>query len=256
MIRLVRNRGSFAPGPGFERTFSRQALHLRVLRRVGLVGKIEERGGLGQAADEEAHPRVGVAPGALLLLEGRAGSVEGRGHDRVPDALARPLVAARRREVAPVEPAAARLDTRLVVPVHQLDAVAVGEAVERRVEVPALVELGLGGLVVDHHREAVLVGESEVEDAELDRDRRLLPVRREGERPLVRSGRLGRGPRRPRSRAPARGRGPPRAGSRRAPSARSRGRAARASSPVVSRGAAGLPGFQTQSAWLSVVTSM
>ena len=148
-----------------------------------------------------------------------------------------------------------RLDLCLVVRVHELDTVAVGEAVELGVEAAALVEDRLVGLEVHHDRQAALVGDGEVEDAQLDRHCRRLAVGRDDELALVDTGRPIAAhvdldpqrlpePRRDRQREAA-----------------AAGRAFSGTSctgfqPVVSRGAAGLPGFQAQSAWLSAVTFM
>ncbi len=182
-------RRQLPAGAGVRAHVVGQPAHFGVLRRVRLVGEVEERDGVRERARHERHPVVGALPRALLLQEGAAGTVEGRGGDRVADAFAGAFVARRPREVLPVEAAPVRLDRRLVVGVHQLDAVPVREAVESGVEVPTLVELGLVRLVVDHHLQAVLVRQSKVEDAKLDRKRARFPVGGDRERPLVYAGR-------------------------------------------------------------------
>ena len=214
-----------------------EAAHLGVLRRVGLVGQVEEGEALRQRPRDELHPRVGALPGTLLLLERGTRAIEGDRDDRVADALAGALVARLRREVLPVEASPVRLDLRFVVRVHELDPLPVGEAVVGRVEVPALVELGLGGLVVDHRGQAVRVGEREAEDAQLDRERAARPVGGEADRAVVGAGRkLARDVDLDPDRLEE-SRGRPRAGSPRARRGRSRARAA----PAASRPCASAP---------------
>ena len=71
----------------------------------------------------------------------------------------------------------------------QLDALPVGEAVVDGVEIAALIALGLLAFVVHHGDEGALVGQLEGVDLERDRDRHLLPVRGDGDGPLVEPGR-------------------------------------------------------------------
>src|SRR4051794_8668692 len=54
---------------------------------------------------------------------------------------------------------------------NQLDAVSMREAVEGGIEIPALIQLRLIAGVVQHRVHAVVVGEDEVVDLELDRER-------------------------------------------------------------------------------------
>ena len=77
------------------------------------------------------------------------------------------------------------LQACLVVGVHELDAVAVGEAMVRGVEIAAVVARRLIARVVQHRVHAVLVRQREVEDLELDRDAPARAVRAELDRAAV-----------------------------------------------------------------------
>ncbi len=162
-----------------------EAADVVVLGRARLVGHVEEGERRGEVLAQEGHPLVGLAPGALALVEILAGAVEAARDDAVADRLAGAFIAARGREVFARETRAGgarRLDR---VGVNQLDAVAVREAVVRGVEVAPLIKLGLQRLVVDHRVHAVLVRQGEVEQLQLDGERLPAPVGRHLHAPLV-----------------------------------------------------------------------
>jgi hypothetical protein len=146
----------------------------------GLVGHVEERLGLGDGAGQERHPRVGELPRAVALVPAAARPVKRAGHDPVPHPFAGTLISRPAREVGAVEPALARAHRRLVVRITELDPIPVREAVIGGVQVAAVVQLGLRGLVVDHRVQAVRVGQREVEDLKLDGNAQGLPVRGHG----------------------------------------------------------------------------
>ena len=107
----------------------------------------------------------------------------------VADTLARALVVRVAREVRAGEPPESGPRGRDVVGVHQLDALAMGEAVVRRIHVAAVVQLGLVARVVHHRVQAVLVGQREIE--ELEREGQLLAaaIRCHRQTALIRAGR-------------------------------------------------------------------
>ena len=81
---------------------------------------------------------------------------------RLPTPCARALVAGLGLEVVAAEAAQRRPRRRQVVALHQLHALAMGEAVVDGVEVGALVHLRLLALVVQHRRQRVLVGQGQL----------------------------------------------------------------------------------------------
>ena len=250
---FVTNVGSRPPGPGFVCTFSAISRTCGYCVGVGLVGEIQEGEGTRHRARRRRSSRRRTPPrrsrAPRTPARGRRSS-EARWSCRRPP---RALVAARLREVATVEAAEGRGDLGLVVGVNELDALAMGEPMVGGVEVSPLIEHRLIGLVVDHRAQAVLVGQGEVEDLQLDGQGALLAVGGHRHRSAVDPG----GKVAPGVdldpeglvAVPATRRGnPPR------PARAFSGTRTTGFHPVGSRGAAALPGFQAHSARVSCVT--
>ena len=160
----------------------------RIVGRARLVGHVEERQCLRQQLPQKRHPGIRMRPRTRTVVVLTARPVKGCGHDHVPDTLPWSLVVPRAGKIRAGEPPERGPRRRDVVCVHQLDALAVGEAVVLRIHVAAVVQLRLIAGVVHHCVEAVLVRQCEVE--ELEREGQLFPVaiRGHGQTALVRAG--------------------------------------------------------------------